>query len=253
MASPSQGSEVVSTAKDPKRVAAGKRAWAKLSPAKKAAVKARLKRVRPNKGGGGSKTAKKANPGRAVTTTGTTAMTKPKPPKIGASYSAAKATVFVFSPLIDESVGQDAVGKDPAVILMAAGRKVWSLPYAYNLGVVAADAGIDRKTAHATAMSKGSLSAWLPEAYLAFGVAKPIVERGGPPRAVTRLLHERVVNAHQGYDPRRNAISLTSDFKIYRALRHGGQFFRRIQGRMGIFKRVFRGPKAFLKMLGGRV
>ena len=42
--------------KDPARVAAGKKAWAKMSPAKKAAVKKRLAKFRFKKGGGSSTT-----------------------------------------------------------------------------------------------------------------------------------------------------------------------------------------------------
>ncbi len=244
-------------AKDPARVAAGKRAWAKLSPAKKAAVKARLRRVRPNKGGGGKA---KGNPKtKAVTTTtgggGTTAVSKPrKAPMIGASYTAGKAAVMLLSPVIDTAIAGLAAGTPKEVVLKEVGEKILSIPYAYNLGVMALDAAVDVKTAQATALTKGSASAWLPEIYLASLAFDEVTSRKGQAAStIARTLNQRIVRAHQGYDPKTNTIAVRDpEFRIYRTLKHAGQLFRRVRGRSHLAKRLTAPLAKMGKMLGIR-
>ncbi len=185
-------------------------------------------------GGGGSK---------AVATT-----KKPGPPKIGAAYSAGKATVFLIAPVTDEAIG----GGTPERVLLASKDKVWSVPYAYNLGVIAADAVIDRKTAHATALTKGSVSAWAPEAFLGGVLVRGVRGIAGN-REAARRLHRELVMTHQGYDPTANTIRTDRPtFRIYRGLRHGGQLLRRLKGRSGIVAKILRPLTNLTKMIGAR-
>ncbi len=241
-------------AKDPARVAAGKKAWAALSPAKKAAIKARLARVRPNKGGGGGTT--KGNPKtKAVATTGTTAVAKPrKLPMIGASYTAGKAAAMLLSPVVDTAIAGQAAGTPKEVVLKEMGEKILSIPYAYNLGVMAIDAAVDVKTAQATALTKGSASAWLPEIYLASLAFDEVTSRKGQAAStIARTLNQRIVRAHQGYDPKDNAIVVTDpEFRTYRTLKHAGQLFRRVRGRSHLAKRLTAPLAKVGKMLGIR-
>ncbi len=244
-------------AKDPARVAAGKRAWAALSPAKKAAVRARLKRVRPKTTGGRSKAKPKAkgNPGRAVAKNPTSnPPAVRKPPKIGSAYTAAKESVMLLAPVTDTIVDGIASGKPRVEILRETGAKILSIPYAYNLAVIAFDAAVDRKTAQATALTMGSLTAWAPEIFLATLAFDEVQAQGGLNSfAAARTLHQRIVSAHQGYDPAFNQIRIDNpEFVAYRTIKHVGQAVRRGRSRVGIFRRVTAPLTKMLKVFGLR-
>ncbi len=188
--------------------------------------------------------AKKGNPNNAPA----------KPPKIGASYTAGKAGAFLLAPVTDEIISGIQQGTPAADVIRAAGAKIKSIPYVYNLAVIALDAGIDKKTAQATALTMGSATAWLPEIYLAtLAFAEVTARQGQATSTIAQTLHQRLVVAHQGYDPKANAIRTDSvEFRTYRALRHVGQGIRMARGKSGLVKRLTQPAAKIFKMFGGR-
>ncbi len=188
--------------------------------------------------------AKKGNPNNAVA----------KPPKIGAAYAAGKASAMLLSPITDTIL--DGIRNDTprAEILKQTQAKILSIPYAYNLAVMALDAGIDRKTAQATAITMGSASAILPEVFLATLAFDQIQKEGGVTGVgAAQRLHSRLVRAHQGYNPSTNAIETGNpEFRSYRTLRHGGQLLRIMRGKSGIVKRITAPLARVAKIFGGR-
>lgn len=177
-----------------------------------------------------------------------------KPPQIGAAYSAGKGSVMLLAPVTDTILAGLRDGTPRAEILKRAQEKILSIPYAYNLGVIAVDAMIDRKTAQSTAITMGSASAILPEVFLASIAFDQLSgERGATPQGAAHRLHRRIVTAHQGYNPESNAIRMDHpEFRTYRALRHGGQGLRWLRSHSGIVKRITAPLARFTKMFGGR-
>lgn len=177
-----------------------------------------------------------------------------KPPKIGSAYTAGKASVMLLAPVTDAVIAGMGQGKSREDIVRLAGDRVLSIPYAYNLAVMAVDAGIDRKTAQATALTMGSGTAILPELYLASLAYDEVQKAGGASKEAARQLHRRIVIAHQGYDPVSNAIVATDhEFRTYRTLKHVGQVIRVARGKSGIVRRILAPLTRFAKALGGRV
>ncbi len=180
--------------------------------------------------------------------------TPAKPPKIGAAYSAGKSSVMLLAPVTDSILAGLKDGTKREVILRAAAKKILSIPYAYNLAVLAVDAGIDRKTAQATALTMGSGTAILPELYLASIAFDQLQgEKGATPAGAAHRLHRRIVMAHQGYNPESNAIRTdASEFRTYRVLRHGGQGIRWLRGHSAIARKITAPLARLAKVFGGR-
>ncbi len=152
--------------KDPARVAAGKKAWAKLSPAKKAASKKRLAKFRFPKGGG---TAAKKPSSRPAASSGggTTGETKKRPkiepiPVIGVRGSATKVSAPKI--LLGGSaviVGFDRPKGETTTALEEIGKG--------NLG--GALAKMERRAAEAWKTGRGKAALALLGGFLLFGKA----------------------------------------------------------------------------------
>ncbi len=179
-----------------------------------------------------------------------------KPPKIGSAYTAGKASAMLLSPITDTVLEGLRSGDSREKVLKDTADKILSLPYAYNLAVLAVDAGIDRKTAQATALTMGSGTAILPELYLASIAFDQLSGEGGKlsSAGAAQRLHRRVVVAHQGYNPSTNTIEIAHpEFRTYRTLKHGGQALRMLRGKSGIVKRITAPLAKLAKVFGGRV
>jgi hypothetical protein len=166
--------------------------------------------------------------------------------KLGAQYTAAKHAATVLSPLTDVgllaatqkgSIDQNNVGASLHARAMTGG-------YAGNLAVNAADAFLDRKFGQAAALTRGSVTALVPEGYLALAS----FARGGKD---IRAVHSNAVIVHQGYDPATGQGAFDDpNFRTYRLLKHGGQILRRLST-SGVGKKVLGPVKDAIGMLGG--
>ena len=216
-------------AKDPARVAAGKKAWREMSPAKKAAV---IRRLRPFRKGGGGKMARRggggsparSNPGRSGSST----------PKLGASYQAFVRGAVVVSPLTDLALAKELTQTGLRSRSDALRNDPW--PYVQNVGIVAADVAIDKATGQTGALSRGSITAWAPEIYLGWSAMQD--SKAG---LSLRDVQRRALVRRQGYDPALNSTHYDAPgFHTYRTLRHGGQAIRYVANRTAIGQRVKR-------------
>lgn len=238
--------------KDPARVAAGKKAWAKLSPAKKAAVKARLRRVRPkSKGGGGGKAITKSNPPAGG---GDKAITKSKAPKIGAGVEMGRSALTTLSPLIDEAL----LAADPSAGKLTAEEharrikeKVLSMPYGANVAVGVIDGVASVKFGHATALTKGSLTAWAAELFPLYSAYISATEASGTGARQTRAGFREYVLRTRGYDVVLNE-TVWGALKEYAGLKIGGGLVRRWSN-VGPLRKVGAPIKRLLSWLGVRV
>lgn len=236
--------------KDPARVAAGKKAWAKMSPAKKAAVKARLKRVRPNKGGGGKAAAKpkpKGNPGGGG---GSTALTNSKrKPRGGATYQAVKVTGEAVMPITDYALKKTTHSAEGLIAHVQA-RTTKDLGFGYGVAAVDFVASKHRFVGHAGALSRLSVTAILPEAYNALKAFDDV--RSG---VSARKVHARMARRMTGYNPEGRTFEPGNvEFRTYHKAKWLGALARFIANRTR-FGRKLTAPirENVLKELGGAV
>ena len=235
-------------AKDPARVAAGKAAWAAMSPAKKAEVKARLKRVRPKTKGGGGGTSKPKGKALTASNPGTTAATKTKRPRAGASFQAVKVTGQAAMPLTDFVLAP--VEKTTANLDAHMRARVnWDLGKGY--GVAAADfaASSHRLVGHAAALTRLSVTALAPEGYLALKAYEDVTAK-----ASARTVHRNLAIATTGYDPVAPTWSAHLRLKTYMKIKYIGAGLRLIANRTRFGRRIMRPIRQnVLKELGGAV
>lgn len=236
-------------AKDPARVKAGKKAWAKMSPAKKAKVLARLKRVRPKSTGGGggkSKALTKSNPTGGG---GSTALTKNRKPRGGATYQAVKVTGSAAMPLTDYALTD---GPKSADGLIAHLKSRANLELGKGYGVAALDFAVSkhRLVGHAGALSRLSLTAVLPEAYNALKTYEDVV--GGKN---ARTVHHNAALRMTGYGPGTGRFDFKNpEFRLYHKIKWIGAGIRLIANRTKIGRSIVRPIREnVLKELGGAV
>lgn len=241
--------------KDPARVAAGKRAWAKKSPAQKAAVVSRLRRVRPNKGGGGKSKAKPkggaltkggSNPSPAATTNNN------KRPKAGATYQAVKVTGEAAVPLTDYALTD---GPKTADGLMGHLKDRADLDLAKGYGVAALDfaASKHRFVRHANALSRLSATALAPEGYNILKVVEDV--RAKLP---ARTVHAKMSRRLMGYSPTGGKGSRFTpqdeEFRTYHKIKWLSALARLLANRTRIGRAITRPIREnVLKELGGSV
>lgn len=232
---------------------AGKKAWAKMSPAKKAKTIARLRRVRPkSKGGGGSKAITKSNPTGGGG--GSTALTKKKAPQIGAGIEMGRSAITTLSPLVDQGL----LAADPAAEKFTAQEhmamlkeKVVSIPYATNVAVGIVDGVASVKFGHATALTKGSVTAWAAELFPLYAAYVEAEATSGNGIRKTRQGFREYVLRTRGYDVMLNK-TVWAALKEYGGLKVGGGLVRRWSN-VGPLRKVARPVKMFLSWLGGRI
>lgn len=186
----------------------------------------------------GAKAGKK-KPGKKVAkkSSGTSATTTSSRIGTGRSYQAGRATALIVAPISHEVLGIVTEGKDPTQAGQDLFDSVRTRPVLTHEAIVAADIIIDRsrKVGQAAALSRGSVTAWLPEGYLlGKGVQDVLVDKLG-----ADAVHTRYIQRQTGW----SAISNTWDpqrARIYRIAKHGGQAVRIASGRVKILKRAKR-------------
>ena len=223
-----------------------------MSPAKKAAVKARLKRVRPKNPGGGGKAKPK---GKALTASnpGTTAATKNnnnRKPRGGATYQAVKVTGQAAMPLTDYVLGAGPKSAD-GLIAHVRERATFELGKGYAVAGVDFAASKHRLVRHANALSRLSVTALAPEAYLALKTFEDAQAKVTP-----QNMHAELAVATTGYNPRGKGWSWANHprFQMYQKLKWGGALVRAIANRTR-FGRALTKPirENILSELGGSV
>jgi len=219
-----------------KRSTAGKKAWARKSASEKAKVVSRLRRASGRSGG--TKALSKRSGGSSPARTN-------KGQAVGAAYTATKRFIVFLAPVTDEAISE-AQGRQGAQTRFNNLRNKANVDYGINLGIIAADAWLDKKTGQAAALSRGSLSAWAGEAYLAFRSAEDRRLNKDP-----RDTHRNWVVRHQGYDPV-TGLSKHDDvgFREYRIIHHVGQGVRMLANRTNIGATITAPLKKGLSALG---
>ena len=224
-----------------------------MSPAKKAAVKARLKRVRPNKGGGGKSKPK----GKALTTTASnpkavTTSNKNRTPRGGATYQAIKVTGEAAMPLTDYVLRSDVLaGRGSVDKFMAHVKERANMELAKGYAVSAVDfaASKHRFVRHANALSRLSATALAPEGYNILKGYEDV--RDG---RSARDVHDRMAQRLSGYSPKGAAFGANEETKLYHKLKWGLAGVRAIANRTRIGRAITRPIREnILKELGGSV
>jgi len=221
-----------------------------MSPAKQAAVKARLKRVRPKNPGGGGGTSK------ALTKTTTTTVSNPgtknnnnRRPRGGATYQAVKVTAQAAVPLTDYV---SAKGPKSVNALMAHLRSRATPELGKGYIVAAADFGLSKSrfVRHANALSRLSVTALAPEAYLALKAVEDVQAK-----VPAREIHNRASVATMGFAPTQNTFMPTNQrFRTYHKIKWIGAGLRLIANRTRIGRAITRPIREnVLKELGGSV
>ena len=206
--------------------------------------------------GGGGKTKAKAKPkGKALTASnpGTTAATtnnKNHRPRGGATYQAVKVTGQAAMPLTDYALSPGAKSVDGLTAHLKARANI---NLAKGYAVAAADFGISKSrfVRHANALSRLSVTALAPEAYLALKAYEDAMAK-----QPARIVHSNAALATTGYNPSGGQFfGRTSDrFKTYHKTKWIGAGLRLIANRTRIGRAIMRPIREnVLKELGGSV
>ena len=190
-----------------KRLAAASRKASKEGKKGKA-FRARIKQLLKGTGGGGSKSSPKGKSKSRGGSTATKGSSSPRrAPKIGAQYTAAKRGLKVISPatqVVVQKAGVPIRTGDQKIFsentLDQIGAKVKTFGYAGNLAVEVLDTVVDRKTAQAGALTRGSVSAWIPEIFTGLVV----LDRDNPAASTSiraQIMHSVGVETQNGYEP----------------------------------------------------
>ncbi|MEE9181010.1 MAG: hypothetical protein V3U33_00360 [candidate division NC10 bacterium] len=210
-----------------KNVKRGGKKAAKKSPARKRAVKKAPARKRSKS------VAKKGNPNN-------------KSPKIGASIQAFKGTQALLAPVIQSAAASTTTDQFTSEL-----RSKGNLDYAGSLAIEGVNQAIDRKSAHATALSGGSITAWAAEtvaAVRAFDAAKGKGTRGAAVAA-----NQSLSLSYRAYNPVNGKIDLAhSNFREYQGLKLVGALARRLSN-TGPFRKIASPFKRMIGSLGGRL
>lgn len=171
-------------------------------------------------------------------------------PRLGQSYRAGTTAIVALSPVVDE------------VINSAQSRKFNTLPAnlkaklttgtAANLVVGAIDAALDSKMGHSAALSRGSITAWLPEGIRLGATATGGGARfgGGTTGISARGANAAFARSTTGYDPTTATWNPgDASFWTYQGFKRGGQVARKVAN-MPFGKRILAPVKKGLKALG---
>lgn len=169
-----------------------------------------------------------------------------KTPKIGASIQAFKGTQAVLAPVVDAA----AVSSSSQQFVSALQGKA-NFDYVGNIAIEALNQAVDHKSAHATALSGGSLTAWAAEGFA--GIQAFNAGRGKDARSAAQAVNQKLSRTIRAYDPSTGGMVLgDEDFRIYQTLKIGGAVARRLSG-MSPFRKIAAPLKRMLSSLGGRL
>ena len=238
-----------------KRLAAASRKASKEGKKGKA-FRARIKQLLKGTGGGGK--SKSTSKGKSKSRGGSTAKSNPSPrraPKIGAQYTAAKRGLKVISPATSEVLRKARVRTRTGTAkifsedtLKQIGNKVATGAYAANLGIEILDTVVDRKTAQAGALTRGSVTAIIPEVFTGFVMLDRDIP-GGIPAQRAEQMHSAFVETQNAYNVLADQFLVSDNFKNYRLLKHGGQAVRMFVNKTSVGKRIGKPLKQVLKMV----
>ena len=196
------------------------------------------------KGGRGASKGKKSNPGPGGGR---------RAPGLGATYEGFMKGAELLAPVSDEVLLRTTTGASLTAGLGSKLQgKVMSAGYGSNAVVSILDGAISAKTRQAQAISRGSVTAILPEAYLGLLALDTARATGGSLQNRALVIQRRLLKARQGYDVATNKSSFGDEFWTYRGLKHGGQGVR-WAARTRIGQRIVRPVRPLLKAIGAGV
>ncbi len=194
--------------------------------------------------GKGKAVAKKSKGGTSATSTSSRVGT-------GRMYQGARLTALVLAPVSHQIIGVVTQGKNPTLAGEDLLAVVKSKPHAAHQIVNVADIIVDRsrKVGQAAALSRGSITAWLPEGYLlGKGVQDVLIDNLG-----AEAVHTRYIQRQTGWSGISNTW-VPQRARMYRILKHGGQAIRIGASRIKILQRVKRAlTESILAPLGGHL
>ena len=221
------------------KVQAGKRAWARKSPAEKQKVKARLAAGR-RKFSAGTKSVAKYTGHYAEKKEMKSIKGSSKHPSLAKSYQAARMGAAVLGPITTGVAIASWKGGPVPDHIMTYVNMIRSdpVPYGASLLVMAGDTLLDKRLRQTAAMARRSITAIGPELVPMLAAWGEYTKHKGEPAG---LLAARANNAWNsavsGYDPGSNTWDL-SRMKNYRIAKHGGQLVRLARAKIPIVKSI---------------
>lgn len=176
-----------------------------------------------------------------------------KSPRIGASYTHGKQGLAVVSPVTDKALRTVSVGASIAELQNSAKQletQARANPQAWlSQGVtVALDGVVDAKMRQANALSRRSVTAWLPEFFMGSRGLEGW-QRGGNISDSFRQSQREMSIAYTGFDPAPINHQLSAPaHRTYRLIKHGGQLARLLRSKVKLVKRVTDPVSKFLGM-----
>ena len=195
------------------------------------------------KGGKGGKAVAKRPKGKGAkaATSGSSSKTM----GIGAAYQAGKFTVQALSPVIDSLIRH---GPTQAALDHAQSKGLFE--YMKHLGVAGADMWLSRRFRVANALSRGSVSAWLPEGFAILRSVQASLGKSGGDAA--RSFNTHYSNITTGYDPDvgRWVPRVNPDTRTYHVTKWAGVGFRLARSKSKMVKAVTEPIHKVLRALG---
>jgi len=244
----------------PKQVAAGKmlaRA-SKLASREGISKKVAYARLFKKKStSGGSKAVAKRST-KSVSKKRSTSKAAPRGPQkigIGRAYQAANQGLCLGGPAItlglDYGFNRMNARSDPVGTLQ---KRIISPEMAANVAITAADTYLDKKVGQAAALSRKSVTAWLPEAVKGWSASSYERQHGGVDKGTPTRLAYRWMWADRGIVPGEGNgdISFNTNGGVYpyRTAKHGGQAVRLFANRTKIGRTISAPIKKMLSMVG---
>lgn len=178
--------------------------------------------------------------------------TKPrKAPMIGATIQGAKATHALTAGAVEVGASQ-GLPRSRGDVLQAfqSLQKRSGLPYVASLAIEAGSQALDVKFQHATALSKGSVTAWAAELYAATLAFLDARGAGGAQHTVIEA-NRTLSRVMRAYDPATGQLDVNADFWIYQGAKASGGLARRLSNSSKFVGRIVRPAKRFLSGVFG--
>ncbi len=207
----------------------------------------RLKFVKNIKRGGGKKTAATKKPARTGSkSVATKGNPNNKSLKIGAAIQAFKGTQALLAPVV-----QSAAASTTADQFISELRSKGNLDYAGSLAIEGLNQAIDRKTAHGTALTGGSITAWAAEGLAGWRAFR--AQKGKGARGAAVAANQSLSLSYRAYNPVNGKIDTGHEnFREYQGLKLLGALARRLSNQ-GFFRGVAAPFKRMIGSLGGRL
>lgn len=170
--------------------------------------------------------------------------------RLGASFRAGTKMIEVLSPVTDETVNS-IKARNFKTLPANIKSKAWTTGYGANLVIATADAALDTKMGHSGALSRGSITAWVPEVIRgADALAAGAGAHGG--KMDGRAAHAAFVESGTGFNPQSGTWSIAPRTIAYQGAKRVGQIIRRLAS-TSTGGKVFGPVKKGLAMLGAHL